>query len=353
MNNDVTLRVNDREWRGWTSISIAAGIERLARDFTVEITRQWPGAEEVGQLQPKVKAGDAVTVLIGADPVMTGYVDATPVRYDAQRVSVSIVGRSKTADLVDCSAVVGQFTDRTFAQIASELVKPFGLKVINRGIPSTPIIGLQADHGELVIDVLDKMMGLQQVLAYDNEQGDLVLSQVGAERCVTALVLGENILSCDAELSVKERFSVYQVAGQRAGDDEDYGEVTTTSILAKNADSAIKRHRPLVIKQVGNATGETVIDRSHFEMVRRKARTDEVTYTVQGWRQGNGALWQPNQLVSVFDPVLGFNYRTLLIAEVTYLQNEQGTTTQLRCGPADAYLPKPPKQRKKDEEEEY
>ncbi|EPI8653400.1 phage baseplate assembly protein, partial [Yersinia enterocolitica] len=70
MNNDVTLRVNGREWVGWTSVSISAGIERLARDFNVEITRQWPGSEEAGHLQPRVKKGDAVTVLIGTDLVV-------------------------------------------------------------------------------------------------------------------------------------------------------------------------------------------------------------------------------------------------------------------------------------------
>lgn len=39
MNDDVTLRVNGREW-GWTSVRIGAGIERLARDYSVEITRE-------------------------------------------------------------------------------------------------------------------------------------------------------------------------------------------------------------------------------------------------------------------------------------------------------------------------
>lgn len=38
MNDNVTLRVNGREWNGWTSVRIGAGIERLARDFSVEIT---------------------------------------------------------------------------------------------------------------------------------------------------------------------------------------------------------------------------------------------------------------------------------------------------------------------------
>jgi hypothetical protein len=32
------------------------GVERLARDFSVEITRQWPG-ENGDSLRPKVKGG--------------------------------------------------------------------------------------------------------------------------------------------------------------------------------------------------------------------------------------------------------------------------------------------------------
>lgn len=356
MNNNVTLRVNNREWGGWTSVSISAGIERLARDFSIEITRQWPGTEDVGQLQPKVKKGDAVTVLIGTDLVISGYIDATPVRYDAKSVSVGIVGRSKTADLIDCSATTTQFTGRTFTQIAEQLAKPFGVSVVNAGIDNTPIIGLQVDFGETVIDVLDKMMGLQQVLAYDNAKGDLVVGPVGASHCVTALVLGENIISCDTEQSIKERFSEYQVAGQRAGNDEDFGETTTSAIRAKTVDGGVTRYRPMIIKQMGNATGGSVIERSQFEMLRRAARTDEVTYTVQGWRQGNGKLWEPNQSVTVYDPVLDFNNRDMLIAEVTYKKSDQGTTTELRIGPADAYLPEPPKTKKKkkrDDDDDY
>ncbi|ECT5557749.1 baseplate protein, partial [Salmonella enterica subsp. enterica serovar Anatum] len=43
MNNTVFLRVNGRDWGGWTSVRISAGIDRIARDFNVSITRQWPG----------------------------------------------------------------------------------------------------------------------------------------------------------------------------------------------------------------------------------------------------------------------------------------------------------------------
>ncbi|AOP04164.1 tail protein [Salmonella phage 118970_sal3] len=63
----------------------------FARDFNVSITRQWPGGEDV----PPVKNGDAVEVLIGDDLVITGWVEALPLRYDAQTIMTGIVGRSK------------------------------------------------------------------------------------------------------------------------------------------------------------------------------------------------------------------------------------------------------------------
>lgn len=109
LNDNVTLRVNGREWGGWTSIRIGSGIERLARDFSVEITRQWPGGDGVASLQPRVKNGDKVEVLIGDDLVVTGWVEATPVRYDSRSISVGISGRSLTADLIDCAAEPTQF----------------------------------------------------------------------------------------------------------------------------------------------------------------------------------------------------------------------------------------------------
>lgn len=113
MNDNVTLRVNGREWNGWTSVRIGAGIERLARDFSVEITRQWPGDEGITTLQPRIKNGSKVEVLIGDELVITGWVEATPVRYDSRSVSTGIAGRSLTADLIDCAAEPTQFNGRS------------------------------------------------------------------------------------------------------------------------------------------------------------------------------------------------------------------------------------------------
>ena len=142
MNDDVTLRVNGREWGGWTSVRIGAGIERLARDYSVEITREWPGGDGVTSLQLRVKNGDRVEVLIGDDLVITGWVEATPVRYDARSISTGISGRSITADLIDCAADPTQFNGLSLIQVAASLAKPFNIDVVNAGAPSSVIPGV-------------------------------------------------------------------------------------------------------------------------------------------------------------------------------------------------------------------
>jgi len=343
MNNTVFLRVNGHEWGGWTSVRISAGIERIARDFSVEITRSWPGDNDQSSRQSRIKNGDLVEVFIGTDQVLTGYVEATPVRYDASSISTGISGRSKTADLIDCSATPSQYSGLSLVQVAAALAKPFGITVTDGGVTGGALQGIQADQGESVMDVLNKGMGLQQALAYDDATGNLVIGDIGNRRAHTALVLGENILTCDTEKSIRDRFSTYQVSGQRAGNNDDFGEATTTAIRAKTIDGGLTRYRPMIIRQTGNATTSTCTDRAEFEMRQRAARTDEVTYTVQGWHQGDGSLWQPNLTVIVYDPVLGFDNREMVIAEVTYQQDGNGTVTEIRVGPADAYLPKPPK----------
>ncbi|MGG2139902.1 phage baseplate assembly protein [Symbiopectobacterium sp. RP] len=339
MSDHVILRVNGREWGGWTRVQISAGIERLSRDFNVEITRQWPGESGSVALQPRIKKGELVDVLIGQDKVLTGWIEAIPIRYDAKSINVGISGRSKTADLIDCAAHTTLFTGNTLHQIASALAKPFGIKVINQKAPQTPLQAFQADYGETVHEVLNKALGSQQALAWDDEEGNLLIGTVGNDRATTALVWGENILTCDTEQSIRERFSEYQVAGQRVGDDSDHGEATLTALRARARDSQITRYRPQHIQQSGNATGASCRARSEFEAKQRAARTEETTYTVQGWRQGDGSLWKPNQRVIVFDPVLGFNNRELVISEVVYTQDEGGTLCELRVGPEAAYIP--------------
>ena len=100
--NQVRLLVGSSEYGGWKAVRISAGIERQARDFDLDVTDRWPGQTSIPR---RIQPGDVCQLFIGPDLVLTGYVDATPIKYDGRSVSVGVRGRSKTADLVDCCPV--------------------------------------------------------------------------------------------------------------------------------------------------------------------------------------------------------------------------------------------------------
>lgn len=339
MSEAVSLRVNGVDYGGWKEVDITAGIERLARDFNLSITRRWPGEKEIPK---RVRPGDVCEVYIGTDKVLTGYVDATPVRYDSSSMSVGVKGRSKTADLGDCAAdyKTGQWRGAKIERIAADLAKPYGIEVAVQESTGDAVAEHQIQPGESAFECIDRLLTLRQLLATDDSDGRVVFINAGSGgRAGTSLVLGENILSADCQLDYKDVFGSYTVKGQRSGDDNDHGSTVAESSSTAR-DTEITRHRALVIRQSGQASSAICADRARYEMLNRKAKALETSYTVQGWRQQDGKLWVPNQMVHVKDPVIGFDV-WMLIVEVNYRISEAGTVATLKVGPLDGYIPTP------------
>ncbi|WP_263264037.1 phage baseplate assembly protein [Pseudomonas sp. RIT-PI-S] len=334
----VILTVDGLDYSGWTSVEISAGLERQARSFNIGITWKWPGQNV---LRP-VKQGARCEVRIGGDLVVTGWVDATPISYNHEKVTTSITGRSLTADLVDCGAInkPSQWKGLGVQKIVQAIAGEYDLSVISE-IATT---GSLADHtiepGETAFESIDRLLTLYRILSTDNARGQVVLAEVGsAGRAAESLELGRNVLTGDAPLDFSRVFSEYRVIGQRSGSDKDFGQ-TITEVHGSVSDPRIARKRVKVIHQSGQLSDKLAADRANWERGTALGKVFETTYTVQGWRQANGALWLPNTLVRVIDPLLGFD-RDMLIAEVTYQLTEQGTLCRLRVGPPEGYLQEP------------
>jgi prophage tail gpP-like protein len=388
--NTVTLVVGGKEFGGWKSVRIEAGIERQARSFDLEVTDKWPGQTDIPR---RIQPGDACQVFIGADLVMTGYVDGTPIRYDPRTVGVGVKGRSKTADLVDCCPIPGgqavsgvatpwadvvgvdgkrlniikppalsanQWRGQKLEVIAAALAAPYGVRVVAETDTGKAIADHHVQVGETVFQSIDRMMRLRHVLSTDNERGDLVLIEVGGSgRATTAIELGSNVMAASTDLDYKNVFSQYIVKGQRAGDDsafaddvseeegtsEDDSETTLTGETADVTDAMAKRRRILVLKQAGQADEGTCQDRANYERAHRRAQALQTSYTLAGWRQESGELWKPNVQVRVRDALIGFDL-DMLIAEVAYVLDNKGLRTEVRVGPIDGYVSKAAKLKK-------
>jgi prophage tail gpP-like protein len=168
----------------------------------------------------------------------------------------------------------------------------------------------------------------------------LVIANPGsAGRAVDTLELGKNLLSGEANLDFSNVFSEYISKGQRSGSDDVYG-AEATEVSASVSDDRVTRRRVKIIKQSGQLTPAIARDRVVWERANAVAKALAVNYTIQGWRQSTGRLWQHNMIVRVIDPLIGFD-RDMLISEITYELSDQGTTAKISVAPPEAFLPEP------------
>jgi prophage tail gpP-like protein len=326
-DDTVSLTVNGIVYAGWKAVRIEAGVERAARSFEVEVTRVFPGLK--GELN-RIVPGNLCEVRIGADLVCTGYVDATPIEYDAMGISYVIRGRSKTADLVDSSAdnSGGQWRGVSADKIIKALAGQYGINVIVQASPGEPIIDHQIEQGETVFESMDRLAVARHILITDDAAGNLVMAQPGsAGRATTALVLGENILSANCGYDYSEVYGEYIVKGQRSGTDELFGEaVAATKGIAQ--DHTITRRRSIIIQQGGQVDQAAASARAGYEAKLRNAKAQEARYTVTGWRQGDGKLWLVNQTVKIKDGIIGID-GDRLVTGVNFTLDSRGMITEL------------------------
>lgn len=370
--NLVTIRTGGRELKGWTDVTITAGITMAARSFSVGVTYRWPEAKTVLNA---FDLGDPCEVWIGSDPVITGYIFANPISYGANFVRVQVAGRSKTADIIDCCPMAAavssatsedsspwasmklvgpsgpvstpatpkaaQWKNQKVEQIAADLCAPYGVEVVAQVSTGDPIPQHAVQPGETVFESISRLLTIGQLMATDDEAGRLVFTKPGAlGEASGGLELGVNILSGSMKRDASNVFSSYIVEGQRAGSDLAFG-AAAAHLRAEIEDVETKRYRMLALTHSGSLTPDLCRQIASFEQRRRRALLRAVSYTVVGWRDAQGRLWRPNTLVAVRDGLFGFE-RTLLLSEVTYTLSEQGMSATLNLAPQDAFEAEPP-----------
>lgn len=371
MDDIVRVRTGRRELTGWTSVQITAGITMASRSFSVGITFAWP---QVKDIITGVSVGDPVEVWIGDDPVLTGWVFSTPMSYGADSLQVSITGRSRTADIVDCapaawlpgeppdsssqawttvrsvapagtvvqatSPKAAQWKNQRIEQIAADLCAPYGVEVVVQTDTGDPITQHAIDPGETVFDSINRLLASGQLFATDDEAGRLVLTKPGAGGSASGgLETGVNILTGSCQRDGAGLFSDYVVTGQRSGSDTAFG-ATTLQVMASRKDDLASRFRLLEIAPPGEMTLDLCQQIGAFECRRRRALMQRVSYSVVGWRDAHGRLWRPNTLVHVRDTFFEID-ADFLLAEVQYALSDQGSITTLNLAPIEAFEAEP------------
>jgi prophage tail gpP-like protein len=333
----ISLKVNGQRYEGWTSARVIRGIETVAGGFELSISERWGGQHKPWPIAEE----DECTVAIDGAVVITGYVDKRSLAYSATEHTLAVSGRDKTGDLVDCSAVLSkwEFRNVDVLTLAARVASPFGVGV-SSDVPTRPVAKLSVSPGDSAFDVIERACRMVGMLPVADGRGGILLTRAGTARAHTELREGVNILSARAEYDGSSRFRSYTALGQAQGTDELHG--AAASVRGTAEDAEVKRAtRTLLVRAEGNVTRAQARVRAQWEATVRAARADEVTIVVQGWTQGNGAVWPVNQIARVHSPTIGVDGE-MLISQVVYsIDNDAGTTTQLTLRRPDAFLPEP------------
>lgn len=327
----VTLFANDQIYDGWKSVSVVRSLNSIASSFELTLVDPWTADGVPWRLAP----GNTAHLHLDKTSIVTGYIDSVSPSISGNSRQLSARGRSKTGDLVDCSAVAPyEFTGLTIEGIAKKLCAPFGINVLMQGPAGGAISRFNIRVGETVFEVLDRLAREKTLLMYPSYEGNLIFAQKGSVRASSEIRQGANLLSADGQLDNTNRFASYKVVGQATGKKgtakDAIGAVGTAS------DSGITRYRPLIVNSENPIDTATAIARAKYEAAIRAAKASTISVSVWGWFQEDGKLWDINQVVAVDIPYLGVR-DDFLIEEVTYSKSDQGTTAQLKLIRPDAF----------------
>ena len=341
MADDITLRIDGVDWTYWTSVQVTRQMDAIAGTFSLALADKWIGG---AQALP-IAAGMACQILIGGEQVIDGYIDQVRPSFSATAHGISVTGRDRSADLVDCAAIhsPGQWLNCTVLQLAQALASPFGVHVTAEGDVGAPIASFKLEEGETAFEALDRALRQRELMACPDGKGGIVLLKAGAGTASGSLRQGENILSAEGQFDMADRFSDYIVKGQKPGTDKGWGK-DACAVRGQYRDQAVQRYRPMLIR------AEQSGDSSNAHQ--RAARAVTVTATVQGFRQQgvgreqSGPLWQLNQMADVDLPYLRISQR-LLVAGVEFRRDAtSGSTTRLTLRDPAAFKPEPKKEEK-------
>lgn len=338
--DELTLVVDGKEYRGWQEVEVTLRAEGFPNSFSIALSNG--SASPVPFVQ--AKAGNACTILLGNDKVITGYIDRDVVSESAIGHALQILGRGLTQDLVDCAGEWpdGQMIDGDALSIATNLALPYGIAVeLGKGAEAGGKVPTWAlNYGETGAAVIQRLAQNAGLLAYEDSAGKLILGAVGSTTAASGVVRGKNVEDWSIENSMDGRFSEIICSSFPVASLSD---LQGSDFFDTEKDENVRRHRRMVMvaETVADKVEEFTIKKAKWEVARRAGRSYVVRATVDSWRDSAGTLWAPNTLVPVDLPGLQGD-KTLCVSEVTFRRNnESGTTAALVLMTPKAFTPEP------------
>jgi prophage tail gpP-like protein len=354
--DDVTIQTGSQQFQGWQTVSITRSCETIPNSWALTASAEFLQGAALAGTRP----GQSCLIYIGSDLVITGWIDRRTIPIDAHNHQVTIAGRGKTRNLVDCSANFakppdvkgGSLIAPNTLTLAQTLCNAYGITALSAVADlGVPILGGFSSLGDTSYQIIESVARYAGYLVYEDEFGRLVLDRVGTLSHASGFTLPGNIEAISAERSVDGRFSEYLVVWSGVDQTSDLADLANRRAV-NDADKALGEYRLKIIvsEQVAPAPGAALStvqndviakQRANWECARRIGRSQAASITCDSWRDSKGALWTPNRLAPIEAPEADIVDAKWVIGTVTFRKDMSGTHADAVLMPQDAFTPDP------------
>jgi prophage tail gpP-like protein len=336
-NEVVSLSIGGRTHAEWESYEIDSDLLVPADAWHVSLGLN-------GKSVPaEVVIGAEVLVKVGGETVLTGYVDDVGEPISKSGHTLSLSGRDRAADLLDCACPIFNKQEATLSQIVAAIATEFG--DFNKRIDADSVRSrkkIAVDIGVTAWDALARVAESNGLWPWFEPDGTLVVGGPDYSTPeVATLILrrdgdGNNVLSLDKQESMAERYSkvtVYsQAPGSHSGGLDSIGKPDVSGF---KEDTTVKRNRPHVV--IDNECDTPAACRSRATKLLNDGKLKSFTLSaeVKGHRiaapgsPSDGMLWKPGQRVRVISDPHGINGVFFLMARKFKRNRSDGTRTEL------------------------
>lgn len=354
MKEIVTLKIGGQKWTGWKAVTITRGLKDASAAFALSLVYTDPDSGKVLEIQSDMDC-ELYTRPEGTDArndelLISGTTTDDDGDETGTSLTLTVNGKSHTQRLVknSCLHDTGRLVRMTPLQIAQTLAQPYDVTVTATVDTGSAIPVFRLEPGEKVFEAIERACRGRGLLVTDDENGNLVLCRVGTARNSPIVYGGAvDVKTWKHSRSSAERYTEYRVIGQKAGNNQTFGDAVAGCEGVTYDNGWTTRRHVLTIIAEGEADAAGCQARAEWEAAVRSGNASKLIVTVRGgWRSPAGMLWKVGQICRVKYPRRGID-RDLLISAVEYKQSNDGTTADLTLSIPSAFSPEPPANIKK------
>lgn len=375
----MTLTIGGVQYDQWLSGEVTRDLKDFSGEFSFTFRDQVRSMKtfiysSVGTPY-KLRPGPEVVIRIDGRIVLKGFVEKVRPELSERQASVTISGRDKTGDLIDCAAMkdTAEYRNVKLEDAARRIAEPFGISVRSEIDTGEPFARYSLDLAETAFSAIEKGTRSRHALILSDGIGGVVITRTGKTRAPAHLVVPGNALMTGGEFSHEKRFSETVVRGQgeqagkkrgagkldvsaepiAAGDRQPGNGAATeqerkgTAATGRAKDDEITRYRPAVHLARSKADNVSAQDEADWRSRTARAEGEEFSYTVKGF-SANGQLWTVNQLAYVSDSFLDVE-RDMLISRTRYVEDASGRVTEIGVVSPEAFDKEPVGNRRKNQ----